>query len=246
MVKVKIREAVAADIPTLARIGADAFQEEPIYEHFFPRRDRHALDYRRFFLHDLRRMLYTPGQIIVVAEQAQAPQESASAVALEKTLPKVVGYATFIRTGSKKELATWKPDSWRKKCCRFTVWLSQLVCLALAPNRAVSLATINAYYRQAEAIHAPYLKETTSKIDFKTLAVDMDYQRQGIGAQLVEWCGMRARTENVQVFGDSSTKGLPLYSRNGCKEIGRIHLPKQVAREKEIGAMDVVVLRWQA
>ena len=91
-----------------------------------------------------------------------------------------------------------------------------------------------------------------SKIDFKTLAVDVNHQRQGIGEKLVEWCGVRAWMEDVPVFGDASTKGLPLYLRNGCEEIGRIKLPEQVFPEKgrperrKLKALEVVVLRWQA
>lgn len=132
------------------------------------------------------------------------------------------------------------------------MWLKSLYKGIFAQNRAISPSTIRNYYGQAELVHAEYLKESKSKIDFKTLAVDVSHQRQGVGEKLVEWCGLRAWEDDVPVFGDASTKGLPLYLRNGCEEIGRIRLPTQVVPQKdgfesnEIAPLEVVVLRWKA
>lgn len=78
------------------------------------------------------------------------------------------------------------------------------------------------YHHQALAVHAA--TEFSSKLDFKTLAVLPAYQRKGIGEKLVEYCGFRAYAERIPVFGNASTQGLPLYVRNGYKEIGQIVL----------------------
>ena len=121
-----------------------------------------------------------------------------------------------------------------------------------APNRAISRPTIENYYNQASAVHSSYLRLSRSRIEFRTLAVDPAYQRRGFGEKLVEWCGIRAWEEDVPVFGDASTKGLPLYLRNGCEDIGRIILPKQIVnpghglKSIELDGMEVVVLRWKA
>lgn len=118
-----------------------------------------------------------------------------------------------------------------------------------APNHAVSQGVITDYYRQASTIHAK--TAFSGKLDFKTLAVLPAYQRQGIGEMLVEYCGFRACEEKIPVFGDASTQGLPLYIRNGCKEIGRICLQEQVVRKSDgdnakLERLEVVVLRWDA
>lgn len=121
----------------------------------------------------------------------------------------------------------------------------------IAPNRAISFKAIDSYYGQAAKIHAQYLEEGQGKLEFKTLAVHPAYQHRGYGFKLVQFCGYRASKEGVTVFGDASSHGLPLYVRNGCKEIGKICLPSQKVDlgphgVHDIPELDVVVLRWKA
>ncbi|GAB1194982.1 hypothetical protein APSETT444_004234 [Aspergillus pseudonomiae] len=121
----------------------------------------------------------------------------------------------------------------------------------IAPNRAISFKAIDSYYGQAAKIHAQYLDADQGKLEFKTLAVHPAYQHRGYGFKLVQFCGYRASKEGVTVFGDASSHGLPLYVRNGCKEIGKIHLPSQKVDlgphgVHNIPELDVVVLRWKA
>jgi GNAT superfamily N-acetyltransferase len=119
-------------------------------------------------------------------------------------------------------------------------------------DRSASPSTVESYYNQASAIHA--MPEGSRYLEFKTLAVDPAYQRKGYGEKLVEWCGMRAIEDGIPVFGDASANGLPLYVRNGCKEIGRIVLPEQIVERPngfegeplKFERMEVVVLRWDS
>lgn len=133
---------------------------------------------------------------------------------------------------------------------RWLLYLQGVYTSIVRPNRAVSHAAINDFLTQAYAIHAstPY----SGKLDFKTLAVHPAYQRRGFGERLMEYCGCKAYAEAIPVFGDATAKGLPLYLRNGAKEIGRIVLMEQViqlagmAEPVKLERLETPVLRWDA
>ena len=110
MATISLRLAETFDIPAIAQIGSQAFLEEPIYDHFFPLRSVYPQDYYQYFVDDARKVLCSPGQIIVVAELDENTCTLQSDVSLGEK-QKIVGYATFIRTGTKAELASWNPDS---------------------------------------------------------------------------------------------------------------------------------------
>jgi GNAT superfamily N-acetyltransferase len=143
----------------------------------------------------------------------------------------------------------WKTKVETTELGRLLLFFRGIWASITAPNQAISRPTIENYYNQASAVHSRYLQLSRSRIEFRTLAVYPAYQRQGFGEKLVEWCGIRACEEDVPVFGDASTKGLPLYLRNGCEDIGRIILPKQIVNPGdglesiELDGMEVVVLR---
>lgn len=68
----------------------------------------------------------------------------------------------------------------------------------------------------------------------------------------MEFCGCKAYEEAIPVFGDATAKGLPLYLRNGGKEIGRIILEEQVVQQAgktepvRLGRLETPVLRWDS
>lgn len=101
-------------------------------------------------------------------------------------------------------------------------------------------------------LQAPHLAGSKSRIDFRSLAVAPEFQRRGYGETMVQWLGLQAWEEDVPVFGDASTNGLPIYLRNQCKEIGKIHLKQQVVglgSGKDClicSPMDVICLRWKS
>lgn len=133
---------------------------------------------------------------------------------------------------------------------RWLLYLEGVYTSVFRPNRAVSRAALDDFWTQAYAIHAttPF----SGKLDFKTLAVLPDYQRQGCGEKLLEYCGYRAYEEGIPVFGDATSQGLQLYLRNGAREIGRIVLREQVIEQPgksepiKLPRLETPVLRWDA
>jgi hypothetical protein len=110
-----IRPAQSSDLARIAAIGVEAFANEPIYAHFFPRRSLYPGDYHSSFIVSYKRMLNTPGQIIMVAERDEQddPVEEQSLGDSAKT--KVVGFATFIRSGPQEEVMRWNGDDMFKR-----------------------------------------------------------------------------------------------------------------------------------
>ena len=133
---------------------------------------------------------------------------------------------------------------------RSLLFLQETYASILSPNRAVSRSNLSDFWTQAYAVHAttPY----DGKLDFRTLAVLPEYQRQGIGEKLLEWAGGRARQEAIPIFGDATEKGRKLYLRKGAKEIGRVILQERtVERGAKSGLvklprLETPVMRWDA
>lgn len=249
----RIRHALPSDIPQIAKIGANAFETEPIYERFYPLRHLYRDDYYQGFVDEAYKFLITPGHRMVVAEiEIDGENGDAGGSSEAKPATMVVGYATFIGHGSAPKLKTWNPDTWSKRIRRLFFNIRSFWASFFSPNRAIFWPAIREYYRQAGEVQKLNLPSpTSSRIDFKTLAVHPNYQKQKIGERLVEWCGMTAWKAAVPVFGDATTKGLPLYLKSGCKDIGRIHLPKQVVPTGgrgdpiELDPLEIVVLKWE-
>jgi hypothetical protein len=64
----KIRPAKKFNVPAIARIGAFAFAQEPIYAHFFPLHTLYPQDFHRFFLDEAANALLSPGKVLMVVE----------------------------------------------------------------------------------------------------------------------------------------------------------------------------------
>ncbi|KAK5637464.1 hypothetical protein RRF57_013179 [Xylaria bambusicola] len=242
-----------SDIPQIAQIGAKAFETEPIYERFYPLRQIYRDDYLRGFVDEAHKFLITPGYRMIVAEiEGNEDAGSSEATSTVTQSPKIVGYATFISYGPSAKFKSWNPDSFKNRLKRLLFSIRSTWTSFWYPNRAIWWPAIREYYRQAAEVKKSHLADPKgSSIDFKTLAVDPAYQRQKIGEKLIEWCGMTAWRAGVPVFGDATTNGLPLYLKSGCKDIGRIHLPKQVVDTGsqgdlvELDALEIVVLKWE-
>lgn len=119
----KIRPAVLLDVPTIASIGTLAFASDPSYEHFFPRRSQYPNDFYTYLVRDYKRMLATPGQLIMVVELDESDEIEGKEDKRQGGLGKLVAFATLVRSGgTAKELARWNPDSTAKSMLQFLIF----------------------------------------------------------------------------------------------------------------------------
>lgn len=111
----KLRPALLRDVSTIASIGTLAFAGDPSYEHFFPRRSQYPDDFYAYLLHDYKRMLATPGQLIMVVELDELDEIDGQEDKRHGERGRMVAYATFVRSGGTvEELARWNSDSTAK------------------------------------------------------------------------------------------------------------------------------------
>lgn len=108
----KVRPAVLSDCPALASVATLAFAADPSYEHFFPRRSQYPDDFYTYLLNDYKRMIVTPGELIMLVELDESDEFDAQETKGQGGRGKVVAFATFVRSGATAEqLAKWNADS---------------------------------------------------------------------------------------------------------------------------------------
>jgi len=93
------------------------------------------------------------------------------------------------------------------------------------------------------------LASIENTIELRSFAVLPDFHRSGVGRLLAECIVQLAAQEGVDVFGNASTAGLPLYLRYGAEILGHVHLPtrKVQVSDKVVSLPDVFVpiMRWK-
>ena len=127
----KVRRAVSSDCPALASVATLAFAADPSYEHFFPRRSQYPEDFYNYLLHDYKRMLVTPGQLIMLVELDESDEIDSPETKGQGERGQIVAFGTFVRSGATAEqLAKWNADSAAKSMSRFPV----LHCMGNSTN----------------------------------------------------------------------------------------------------------------
>lgn len=112
-----VRLARDSDLPRLACIGVAAFASDLIYGHFHPLRCLYPYDFASSILNTLRRLMFTPGRLIVLAELSgeELMQGTGQTARLSRGKRNIVGYMTLVRHGTKESIAAWNPDSNEKR-----------------------------------------------------------------------------------------------------------------------------------
>ncbi|VUC23398.1 unnamed protein product [Clonostachys rosea] len=241
-----VRKANLEEASTIAWVGTQAFQKDPSYGHFYPWKDYFPED---FFLHLLRkyqRLMATPGCCIVALvldkedEQPGKPTHSAGSI---------IGFAAFQRSGGTQEQRdAWGADTPEKRVVRHMLDLAEA---KEAPNRAASQEALDDFWRQELIGH--HSTEFTDKIDFYTLAMLPEYQRQGCAGHLFAWLWEASARDNVPVFGDASQKAIRIYCAVGAVIIGKIvqekttydrTLGSRVLPSIKVPRLETPVIRW--
>lgn len=108
----RVRRALSSDCPALASIATLAFASDLSYEHFFPRRSQYPEDFYNYLLNDYKRMIVTPGELIMLVELDESDELDLPETKGQGERGQVVAFATFIRSGaSAEQLAKWNADS---------------------------------------------------------------------------------------------------------------------------------------
>jgi len=106
--------------------------------------------------------------------------------------------------------------------------LTRAIQSRVRPNRAMSRQHIVEYLDQSSRIHVG-ANTSRSWIDFRTLAVDPEYQGRGYEDKMIRWCTAAAKREKVPVYGEAMTKErVRMFAKGGFEGIGVIKMPARV------------------
>lgn len=219
-----LRQAESKDLARLASIGAAAFATDAIYGHFHPLRSIYPQDFYDAIFNTLRRLLVTPGAKIMLAEVSgdELMQGTGPATALLKGEKKIVGYLTMIRYGAEESVAAWNQDSKEKQLQRQLLDIEE----AKVQSRSAAADVIR-YFNEAEQ---SLIGNVPERIEAPSLAVLPEFQRLGVGKKLMAWLFPLTDAEQVPIFADASTKGLPLYLSKGFTVIEQVKLRARTVR----------------
>jgi ribosomal protein S18 acetylase RimI-like enzyme len=210
-----IRPGRLADIPSLAFHSTRAYWRSAVNRFIAPHAERYPDDLSRHFRQSMRRRVFKPNYLFLVACKASDPDTA-------------VGYGQFARLGNDaaaKELVSSTGLLQRMWMWIFSwiFWAYDTVDLfvwrphAFDPNALSQLAAWNK--RDSEKHWVPY-PERKNKWYAQSLVINPDYQGRGLGTMLMAEPMKRAQRERV-VFGlTASPHGEFLYRKLGFEMLG--------------------------
>ena len=210
-----VRSGRLSDIPTLAQQATRAYWLSALYRFIAPRAPEFQDDMPRMFRRTMRRRLYSPNGLFLVACKASKPGAP-------------VGYGLFARLGddaAAKELVASKGVLLRVWMyimgCIF--WAYDKIDLLIRPERAFDRAALSLLQEWGQEDNLKHWKshpERSNRWYANSLVVDPKYQGRGIGKMLMAEPMQRAQSERVIMGLTSSPHGEFLYRKLGFQMLG--------------------------
>ncbi|KAL9579279.1 MAG: hypothetical protein Q9212_005202 [Teloschistes hypoglaucus] len=230
-----IRRATSFDFPTTATFSVAAFQDDELYRYTNPHIHHYQDSFRRYFLRRQRLRNNSPGYItfVALAEPFQTTNKDAAKERVgdaaqggrsRGSCEEVAGYAVWYRHGTTEAARSWHTQSWGE-------WFESI--LLQAEDSYVSLFRLD---RSASPQNRRSLEATgffgddtfaslPERWHLQNLCVNPEFQRRGVGAQLVSWGQEQATKEQVPVTLSTSTVAESLYRKVGFKTWSLLDMP---------------------
>lgn len=208
-----IRKATSNDVSGIADCVSRAMKEDDLFSYLCPGRHQHPACFRSHFLHRaVKRLLnQNHGLVMVTDTTDEEPNQ----------IEEIIGYAVMQRNSADE--GTHQIPLYNRINLNL-IWLEEQFEWYLHLDRCASRSrTIEFQTKVADGGPlAPY-KEN---YDLVMLAVDPDFQRRGIGKQLLEACQAIVADDSskLPLILVSSPKGNALYKKNGFTGVGNFHL----------------------
>ncbi|KAK2877095.1 hypothetical protein FQN49_001418 [Arthroderma sp. PD_2] len=246
-----IRRIKPADFPTVAAILANAMKDDDLCKAVFPRREEYYYHFLDGFVRRTKSRYWRPGCVMYVA--VTVPDEDGCS-----NNEKVVGHATWRRTGSSPAAQAWIAENegyWNgMSCLVFFYSVSTIEWPRVAHRmRALGLQlslcrmqdSFSQYFQLDKSLDAekplPHFEDNFPSSIFPelwyltTIAVDPEYQRQGIGKLLTQRGIYHAIEENVPIGLETSVRGRNLYEKMGFKQF----------KTETMGGLSIPVMVWE-
>ncbi|KAI8931923.1 hypothetical protein NX059_010824 [Plenodomus lindquistii] len=226
------RPVIHRDLPQIATIAYEAFDEDELYNWLYPGLKQYPDDYRRAQINTLHARLARPGchGYVVINDYDE-----------------VMGYAFFQRAtkpgGVNDEGAKiWMQDTWFNKLERILHSLtSTYTSLLPTQNRAISPTSLSTYIASRTSTISTLYAPLAPYWHISVLAISPRFQRRGVGAMLVAQGQKLAREDvglgdgkGVPMVLESSVPARRLYEKSGF----------EVLSTGEIGGLEDVIMVW--
>ncbi|KAF2497451.1 hypothetical protein BU16DRAFT_605888 [Lophium mytilinum] len=227
----KVRLATLDDLPRIAIVAAAGFFYSPVFQYQRPHHEAYPEDTVASYLFEYEAAIHDPNTVVLVAEEAQDPQELQKAYgALHditlSTCPLTPG-KTVITGVSSISLAPGSIWSGRLQPTGNAALTSDVSDLlpknsSEAPLQRDQCSRGGELYSKATApAKAKYLAH---RMKLATLAVHPAYWRRGHGSNLTKWCTSLADIEGVSVGVSAAKMGVPVFAKAGFMEQERVQI----------------------
>ncbi|KAL8628297.1 hypothetical protein Q9189_005988 [Teloschistes chrysophthalmus] len=193
----RIRRATSLDFPTTATFSVAAFHDDELYRYTNPYIGQHKDSFRRYFLRRQRLRNNSPGYVTFVAlvDPSQPTDEDA---AKERVVD--AGFESILLQAEDGYVSLFRLDR------------------SASPQNRRSLEATGFFGDDAFA-------SLPERWHLQNLCVNPEFQRRGVGAQLVSWGQEQATKEQVPVTLSTSTVAESLYRKVGFKTWSLLDMP---------------------
>ncbi|CUS14896.1 unnamed protein product [Tuber aestivum] len=216
-----LREAKLSDMPTVGRIGARAFIDDPLFAVVEPGRYTYYKDYEA-------------GWVRRVREKALKP-EARVILAVDEGTEEITGFAIWVREGDDPAAYHWRNEGGILKRIEFKLLsIEDKITILFSPkSRSEDPAALS---RLDEAIEQAAMGTWSQegrqiRWHLHILGVDPSWHRRGIGGLLVSWGMKNGAKEGAICSLESSPAGRALYEKLGFKAVG-VWAPFEGFKEK--------------
>ena len=211
-----IRPALLSDAPHTARTSVRAFLTTStgpsLLPYLAPNATVHDTDFYISTIHRMRSRFLDPSSISLVAV----------------TPDLCIGNATFTRTPAPA------PESLPHFLLRWVVTTYQRLYGWAFPNRATDKVRMELFMANRRRIQKRWEEERyKERWEIESVSIEPEWQRRGVGRELMGWVVEKAREEGVPVVVEASREGGVLYRSLGFVKVGEgFRVP---GGEEEIG-----------
>ncbi|KAF2802553.1 uncharacterized protein BDZ99DRAFT_468786 [Mytilinidion resinicola] len=212
----KVRPAIASDIPHLAAITVRSLNEDAMDEYLYPGRHKHPVAYQAAYEKRNKNLIEWPSVRIMVAMTEPSDDKWSGA-------PEISGFCIWNRNGESKEVKEkWWPKQTLKQ--RMSLWMRDTYiaqAVEAIQNPSMSVVRYFTYGSKDEEYFDPKDKDPDDFWGVIEILVDQSFQRRGVGQLLLKWGFEQARVEQIPVSLAATKAGEALYFKVGMRHVGK-------------------------
>jgi ribosomal protein S18 acetylase RimI-like enzyme len=200
-----IRRATLADTAEIATVASNAMLDDEFLGWLHPYRYEHFGSYRASFLHRTKKRVWAGNAMLVMVTDLDDSDWDG--------VERIISYMAMKRSqGVRPPLSFW--DAFNLQLA----WLEDLYGYYLRMDKSANYRNLDAFFESSSSPGPLAGSEQNWEIDH--LSVDNNFQRRGIGQQMIKKAQTLATEDKLPLILIASVKGAGLYTKCGFKRVG--------------------------